>query len=113
MLPANRDLTIKARAGFSLDVVCQDADGAAINLDGYTVESEIRDLAGGAVIPFAAVLDAESGTISLRLTGAQTEVLQNVRLAAWDLFITPQDAERVCLLQGKVLVDAAITGASS
>lgn len=89
MTPANYPLTIYRGTTFGpLLINCQDADGAPVDLTGYTPYAEVRRTAlGPRVVNFAPTIPAPLiGQISFGLTDEQTAVLPHGAFV-WDLLL--------------------------
>lgn len=111
MLPAIYNPTIKQGVPFRRKLIITDAAGAAINLTGATVESDLRDADG-------ALLAAMSCTVTTPLAGeielliADTSALpatSGQHILPYDVFVTPATGDRFCPLQGQVCVESKTT----
>jgi len=111
MAAGKYNITIDAYAGFAVDIVCQDADGVAVDLTGYTARAQIRKTAQSSSIltSFVVTFTPLTGTIHLTLAATETLKLQTITDAVWDLFLVPSGEEPFKLLAGAVKISAAVT----
>lgn len=108
--PKVLDLSLYAGDGFSVKFICKDNVGDPIDITG-TVEAQIRvarDSPDPALEDFDADL-SEAGSITLSLTGTQTQnlmedpsVTKGKFTGVWDVQWTPSGALPRTLFQGKV-----------
>jgi hypothetical protein len=107
------NLTVDQGSTFSAFVDVTDADGDALNLDGYTVAGQIRKTytSSTAVSFNAAVSSAINGTIQLTLTDTQTNAMKAGRYL-YDIEITSSAGEVTRVLEGQVEVTPGVTRAS-
>ena len=87
-----------------------DAQGDAINLSGYTAESQIRKSYYSTTTNnfTATVTDAATGEITLSMTAANTANLSPSRYL-YDLVITAPDETKTRVIEGIVVVLPGIT----
>jgi len=87
-----------------------DAQGDAINLSGYTAESQIRKSYYSTTANnfTATVTDAATGEITLSMTAANTANLSPSRYL-YDLVITAPDETKTRVIEGIVVVLPGIT----
>lgn len=109
MLPATYDLAIYQGDYFILTIIVQDANGAAIDLDGYTVKAQIRKRKSD-VTPLdeftVTILDPPAdGKVTLELTTDQTTDLLN---GYWDVQFEI-DGKPATYLAGKITITKEVT----
>jgi hypothetical protein len=109
--PAKFDLELYRGAGFSKSFTYT-ADGAAVNLTGYTITASIKTTADDTVDPAVSftvtVSSPSTGVIVLSLTGTQTATLSAAR-CVWDLKLVPSGGQPDVLLYGDLRVRARVT----
>lgn len=82
------NLVIDQGATFSTDLTLSDENGDALNLSGYTANSQIRKwYTSTNAISFSTAINVDSGVISLTLTANQTASLSSGRYV-YDVEIT-------------------------
>jgi len=104
------NLVVNTGANFSQTFTLSSTDdNSAFNLDGYTATSQIRKWAGavGVTTFTAEIADAESGTIIISLTNAQTALLKPGR-HVYDIVVT-SGAVKQRVVEGAVLVRQGVT----
>ena len=113
-MSVEKDLKIKARATFKMEIRLKNIDDAVVQIDGYTAKSEIRadykDEAPLAI--FDSVVDPDEDKITITLLPAESGKLMDIKpgkTGVWDLFIISPDGFRSKVLHGKVEVERAAT----
>jgi len=109
LLPDTLDLAFYAGDGVNLQLTVTDAANSPLPVDGEIL-AQIRPTKISSTVSatFAVDLtDASMGVILISLTGAQTTALVqpqllNVFKGVWDVQWSPEDAEPVTLIQGRV-----------
>lgn len=82
------NLVIDQGATFSTDLTLSDENGDALNLSGYTANSQIRKwYTSTNAVSFSTAINVDSGVISLTLTANQTASLSSGRYV-YDVEIT-------------------------
>jgi len=109
------DRRIFCAASYSYGVTLKDGAGAALNLTGCTLTSQIRRTQGSPEIlaTFAVSITSSSGgTATLFLTPTQTAALPATPADVYwkhDVLLTRADTSVIRILEGDVEVDAAVT----
>ena len=113
------DLTSSSRifqgASYSYGVTLKDGAGAAINLTGCTITSQIRRTQASSEVlaTFSvAITSASGGTATLSLTASQTAALPATPAETYwkhDVLLTRADSSVIRILEGDVEVDASVT----
>jgi hypothetical protein len=110
--PATYNLTIQAGEDFRLVLTLKDATGTVQNLSGYSYKSQYRSAAAPSGTIYAtyscSVLSPTAGTVSVRLSKAQTTALTGTQ-GVWDLLQTDSGGADSYLLKGKALVQPTVT----
>ena len=111
LVPEILDLSLYGGDGVELRLVVTDTGGEPVDLTG-TIDAQIRSTRTSSTesaVFDADLTDSDTGVVILSLTGAQTEGLHgnpntpSERFSGvWDVQWTPQGAEPVTLIQGKV-----------
>lgn len=104
------NLVVNTGANFSQTFTLSSTDdNSAFDLTGYTVKSELRKWSGavGVTTFTAEIADADSGTIILSLTNAQTLALKPGR-HVYDIVVT-SGATKQRVVEGAVLVRQGVT----
>lgn len=109
-MAAISNLYVDQGADFSSIVTVISGDGTRLNLDGYTVKSQMRKSYRSSKFHnfTASVFDAPTGRIRLQLSAAQTEIMQAGRWL-YDVEITDQTGKKRRVVEGIVVVSPEIT----
>jgi hypothetical protein len=113
-LADNYQISIDQGATYSLALTYKDANGAAINLTGYTAAMQIRTSyeAASTVLSLTSssgiVITAATGLLTINITSNQTAAL-NPSTYVYDLEITSSAGVVTRLIQGSVMVSAEVT----
>lgn len=109
-MAAYTELNIEQYATFSTTVNVEDSAGAAVNLSGYTVASQIRKsyYSSTANNFTATVTGTANGEITLAMTAANTALLTPGRYL-YDLVITAPSGTKTRVVEGIVNVLAGVT----
>jgi hypothetical protein len=109
-LAAFTELTIEKGATFSTTITVEDTNGDAINLTGYTANSQIRKSYYSTTANnfTATVTGIANGEITLSMTAANTSNLTNGR-ALYDLLITAPNGTKTRVVEGIVTILPNIT----
>jgi hypothetical protein len=109
------DNRILCGADYGLGLTLKDGSGAAINLTGCTLASQIRRTQASSDIlaTFSVTItSASGGTATLSLTPTQTAALPATASDCYwkhDVLLTRADGTKIRILEGDVEVDAAVT----
>lgn len=113
-MSVEKDLKIKARATFKMEIKLRDKHGQVVELDGYSGKAEIKadykDELPLAV--FSVVIDEEEDKLTMTLPPAESDKLMQIKTGktgVWDLFITSPTDFTSRVLYGKVEVERAAT----
>ena len=109
-MAAFTELTIEKGATFSTTITVEDTNGDAINLTGYTANSQIRKsyYSSSANTLTATITCTSNGEITLSMTSTNTANLTPGRYL-YDLVITAPDTTRTRVVEGIVNVLPGIT----
>jgi len=109
-LAAYTELNIEQYATFSTTVNVEDAAGAAVNLSGYSVASQIRkSYYSSTANNFTATITGNAnGEITLSMTAANTALLTPGRYL-YDLVITSPSTIKTRVVEGIVNVLGGVT----
>ncbi len=109
-MAAFTELTIERGATFSTTINVEDSNGDAINLTGYTANSQIRKsyYSTTANSFTATVTGTANGEITLSMTAANTSNLIAGR-ALYDLLITSPSGEKTRVVEGIVTILPNVT----
>lgn len=105
------NLIINSGSNFFQTFTLEGSNNSALNLSGYSVESQMRKWSGSSVgIAFTAVVDVPQtdGKISLSLTSAETFNIKPGRYV-YDVVITDQSNIKTRVIEGMVLVREGVT----
>lgn len=104
--PLATDLFLYAGDSLNLNIAVTDNAGAAMNLNGYTAEAQIRATADApTAVDFAT--DIVDSAIELALTPAETAALPGK--GVWDVQIISATGDVTTLTGGKVTVSPEVT----
>ena len=114
-LAAIQHITLQQGASYAQTIDVLDADGAAVDLIGCTATMQVRHGPNSrdVLIELSTsngrlVIDGEAGTITLRLTAAETSALESG--GVYDMFVTyPDDGGTDKLVQGTVGLSQSVT----
>jgi len=109
-LAAFTEITIEKGATFLTTVNVEDSNGDAINLAGYTANSQIRKSYYSTTANnfTATITGVANGEITLSMTAANTSNLTDGR-ALYDLLITSPAGEKTRVVEGIVTILPNIT----
>lgn len=109
-MASRKDLTLYQGADYSLSLQLKQPDGAVVDLTGWTGKSEIRNRAGGRLLATFGldINTTKVNTIILSLPYTTTTTIQQGEYE-WDLFLQDAVGKRSKYLEGKVIVDPAVT----
>lgn len=109
-MAAFTEITIEKGATFSTTITVEDTNGDAINLTGYTANSQIRKsyYSTTANSFTATVTGTANGEITLSMTAANTSNLTSGR-ALYDLLITSPAGEKTRVVEGIVIILPNVT----
>jgi hypothetical protein len=109
MEPAVHNLTVYRDRDFSQTFYLK-AQGAVMNLTGYTGKAEIRSGKDDdtLIVAFQVTVDPLIGSIELSLTDTQTILLKDTT-AFWDLVLTDTHGKRQNYIEGQVKVLGTVT----
>lgn len=106
------NLVVNSGADFSQSFTLDSADtNSALNLTGYTVESQMRKWSGSSTattFTSTIVVPATTGQILLSLTDTQTAALKPGRYV-YDVVITDTSGIKSRVIEGMVLVTEGVT----
>mgnify|MGYP003352637453 CR=1 FL=1 len=104
------NLVIDQGATFSTTINVEDTNGVAVNLSGYTANSQIRKsyYSTTANSFTATVTGTANGEITISMTAANTANLNPGRYL-YDLLITAPDATKTRVVEGIIVVSPSIT----
>lgn len=109
------DLTIEQGATFTLELLCEDANGDAIDLTGYSAAMDIKRSAAetSALLQLTTdngriIITAATGSVLLYLTATETAALDWSR-GVYDLELTSAGGDVTRLAEGAVVVSANVT----
>jgi hypothetical protein len=121
-MAVNQNYNIIQGDSFILNTVWADSNNKLINLTGYTVEFEARDLPGGSLLCTSGSLSAipssgsfagyqlstpsaSSGTITINVSGSNTAFF-NYPKTAYQLRVTSPSGDKTTIVKGWLNVDA-------
>ena len=109
-MAAYSELTLEQGATFSTTINVEDTNGAAVNLSGYTANSQIRKsyYSTTANSFTATVTGTANGEITISMTAANTANLNPGRYL-YDLLITAPNATKTRVVEGIIVVSPSIT----
>ena len=109
-MAAYSELTLEQGATFSTTINVEDTNGVAVNLSGYTANSQIRKsyYSTTANSFTATVTGTANGEITISMTAANTANLNPGRYL-YDLLITAPDATKTRVVEGIIVVSPSIT----
>lgn len=109
-MAAFTELTVERGTSFSTIITVEDSNGDAINLTGYTANSQIRKsyYSTTANSFTATVTGTANGEITLSMTAANTSNLAAGR-ALYDLLITSPIGEKTRVVEGIVTITPNVT----
>jgi hypothetical protein len=122
MATINQNYNIVQGDSFLLDVTWTSPSGSAINLSGYSVNFEARDMPGGSLLCTSGSMSsipssgsfagyqlstpsASSGTIKINITGENTAFF-NYPKTSYQLRVTSPSGNKSTLVKGWLNVDA-------
>lgn len=115
MTAGKLDLVIEQGATFRRELIWKDAEGAPINLIGYTARMQIRERVSATAILTELttangriVLTPAQGKLTLELSATLTDAL-TYPAAVYDLEVVAADGSITRLLQGNVLIEGSVT----
>ena len=109
------DNAIFAGANYSFGIVLKDGTGAALNLTGATVASQIRQTPASTTVLASfvpTITSATGGTLTLSLTAAVTATIPATYgqlYHRYDVLLTRSDGVKIRLIEGDVQVDPSTT----
>lgn len=109
-MAAYSELQLEQGATFSTTINVEDTQGAAINLSGYTANSQIRKsyYSSSAYNLTATVTGIANGEITLSMTAANTANISSGRYL-YDLLITSPTSIKTRVVEGIVVILPSIT----
>ena len=109
-MAAFTEITIEKGATFSTTINVEDSNGDAINLSGYTANSQIRKsyYSTTANSFTATVTGTANGEITLSVPSSNTSVMPIGR-SVYDLLITAPDGTKTRVVEGIATVLPAVT----
>ena len=107
--PGTYNITLQRRSDYSVTLQFKDGDSAAIDLTGWTVESQIWNLARTTKVADFTVTytDRAEGTVALSLTPEQTVLVD--RTYYYDVLLTNGDGLKEYYLEGTITGDEGYT----
>jgi len=107
---AYSEIVVEQGATFSTTINVEDSQGSAVNLSGYTAESQIRKsyYSSTANNFTATVTGIANGEITLSMTAANTANLTPGR-ALYDLLITSPAGVKTRVIEGIVTITPSVT----
>ena len=95
---------------FSITVDVTQADGAALNLTGYSAAAQIRKTYGSSNVSavFTTSISAAAGQVTLSLTDTQTSGLTAGRYV-YDLNITSEAGVTTRVVEGQAIITPGVT----
>ena len=107
--PGTYNISLQRRADYSVVLQFKDSNDAAINLTGWTVESQIWNKPRTTkVADFAvAYTDRSTGTVTLSLTPEQTALINTTYY--YDVLLTNDSGVKEYYLEGTVVGDQGYT----
>lgn len=108
-MAARRHLRVDQGATFREVFDWQDANGAAVDLTGWTARMQIRRSPGDTVLATPDIsLGGVAGTVTVHLTDAQTAALPTGR-SVYDLDLVAPGGDVTRFLRGNVYVSGRVT----
>ena len=109
-MAAYSELTLEQGATFSTTINVEDTNGVAVNLSGYTANSQIRKsyYSTTANSFTATVTGTANGEITISMTAANTANLNPGRYL-YDLLITAPNTTKTRVVEGIIVVSPSIT----
>lgn len=108
METAKYNLTIKAGATYTKEFTLTDANGAPLNLTGYTAHAQIRTAHNGELLAsFGTSTGGATGKFTLSLTAAQTLALASMS-GVYDVMLV-SSGNTLCPVEGQVEILPSIT----
>jgi hypothetical protein len=114
MIPGTYNLTLVKNVTWDgLRVLCQDSDGAAVDLTGWSAAAQVRKKrdAGTVILDLQPVItDAEAGEVTLPEIPAGSSAGYACGGYVWDLVMTDADGKkRGPILSGTFVITTSIT----
>ena len=108
--PGLHSFTLQRRADYDMPLVFKDGDNNAVDLTGYTVESQVWDVERSTKYADFAVTytDRSAGSVKLVLTDTQTATYTPSELR-YDVLLTNGSGLKEYWLEGSIFVDEGYT----
>jgi hypothetical protein len=112
------DIEINQGADFAMEIELTDANGAAKNLTGYSIESKLKknlNADSADTVSFTAIIASPEtdGVVTLSLTNTQTDLLNHKKRYLYDVELSHQDSaaqtfiERI--MEGQAFIKPSVT----
>ena len=113
-MPDTYDITMYEDETYSLTVTYQDANGAAIDLTGYTSRLQVKNNPNDSALFTVTSSDdmsitSATGTIALTITKTQSDKILGLGPKQYDLLITSGGGTKIRLLRGTIQCLQGIT----
>ena len=110
IIPAKKDFTVPRRADFPLRLTFKDSTGAAIDLTGYTVASQVYDESRTTLYASFSVTytNRSAGTVDIALTDTQTATF-TPNVLKYDVLLTNPSGLKEYYLEGNIFVSEGYT----
>jgi len=108
--PGTYDMTIQRRSDHNVSVTLKDSGGSAINLTGYTVESQVwdSDRTAKAADVTIAITNTTGGVFDWKLTDTQTTSF-SANEYRYDVLLTNSSGLKEYWLEGTIFMDEGYT----
>ena len=107
--PGTYNITLQRRADYSVTLQFKDSEGAAIDLDGWTVAAQAWDKGRSTKYADFSITysDRSAGTVAISLTDEQTAAFPNE--AYYDVLLTNASGLKEYYLEGVIYVSEGYT----